>query len=285
MRLSCLPVSLYADLTAGRRTLADWFRLAGALGLDGADVSVLHLSSHVPSDLDALRQQALDAGIQIAILASYPDFIHPDPPERARQVEAMRRWIDAAERLGATAVRVTAGQDRSGVSEADALGWAAEGLAACAAAASGTRLRVLYENHVRGASWESNDFTQPAARFLDVVRRTRGTGLDVLFDTANNLALDEDPVAVLDAVLDRLGAVHISDIRRRGTFEPTVIGTGVAPIAQLLRRIVSSGFDGWVSVEEASKTGEGAIRPAVKLVDRAWIEAGGLRAPSSRGAA
>src|SRR5262245_42285113 len=282
MRLSCLPVSLSADLTAGRRTLADWFRLAGTLGLDGADVSVLHVSSQRSPDLDALRQQAVDAGIQIAILAAYPDFIHPDPRERARQVDAMRRWIEVAQRLDATAVRVTAGRDRPRIDESDALGWAAEGLAACAAAASGTKLRVLYENHGRGAAWGRNDFTQPAARFLEVVRRTRGTGLDVLFDTANNLALDEDPAAVLDAVLDRLGAVHISDIRRRGTFEPTVIGTGVAPIAQLLSRIVSSGFNGWVSVEEASGMGESAILPSLQFADRAWIEAGGRPRVSTR---
>ena len=45
MKLSCLPVSLYADLTDGRRTLLDWFNLAGALGLDGADISCLLYTS------------------------------------------------------------------------------------------------------------------------------------------------------------------------------------------------------------------------------------------------
>ena len=45
MQFSCLPVSLYTAISAGERTLADWFRLAAALGLDGADISVAHLAS------------------------------------------------------------------------------------------------------------------------------------------------------------------------------------------------------------------------------------------------
>jgi sugar phosphate isomerase/epimerase len=274
MRLSCLPVSLYGDLGAGRRTLADWFRLAAALGLDGADVSGMHVTSRLPANLYALRRQVADAGVEIAILTIYSDFIQPDARERARQVDDVRRWIDAAERLGASGLRVTAGQDRPDVNEADALGWAAEGLAACAAAAA-TDVRVLYENHVRGAPWKRNDFTQPARRFLEVVRRTRGSGLQILFDTANSLALDEEPAAILESVIDRLGAVHVSDIKRRGTFEPTVIGAGVSPIPQLLHRIVASGFDAWVSVEEASQTGEAGFRRAIEYADRAWVEAGG----------
>ena len=68
---------------------------------------------------------------------------------------------------------------------------------------------------------------------------------------------------MLDVVIDRLGAVHLSDIARPGAFEPTVIGTGVAPIPELLRRIVASGFDGWISIEEGSRTGPEAFNRAV----------------------
>jgi sugar phosphate isomerase/epimerase len=275
MRLSCLPVSWYADLGAGRRSLGDWFRFAASLRLDGADVSVAHLASRAAADLDVIRRQAGDAGIDLAILATYSDFIHPDAAERARRLDDTRRWIDAAARLGAHAVRLTAGEDRGGAAERDALRWAADGLAAAAAAADAYGVRALYENHVRGAMWRHNDFTQRAARFIEVVRLTRGTHLDVLFDTANTLALGEDPALVLDSVIDRVGAVHVSDIRRRGTFEPTVIGTGVAPIQRLLGRLIAAGFDGWVSVEEASHTGDEAFHRAVACADELWVRAGG----------
>lgn len=275
MRLSCLPVSLYPDLAAGRRTLGDWFRMAASLGLDGADVSVAHVPDRAPAALDALWREAADAGIQIVMLATYSDFTPPDPAERAGQVDDVRAWIEAAARMGAGFLRLTAGQARPGVREDEGIGWAAEGLAACLDDAAAAGVQLLYENHVRGALWSSNDFTQPAGRFLEVARRTAGSGLGILFDTANNLALGEDPVALLREVSARVGAVHVSDIRRAGAFEPTVIGTGAAPIPQLLRIMVERGFDGWVSVEEASRTGEDGFRRAVAYTDRAWREAGG----------
>ncbi|MDQ5853251.1 MAG: sugar phosphate isomerase/epimerase, partial [Chloroflexota bacterium] len=176
---------------------------------------------------------------------------------------------------GVTFLRLTAGQAHPGVSENAGLDWAAEGLAACLDDAAAAGVRLLYENHVRGAVWSANDFTQPAGRFLEVVRRTGGSGLGILFDTANCLVLDDDPFLVLRQVRDRVGAIHVSDIRRVGAFEPTVIGTGVAPIPQLLQIMVEGGFDGWVSVEEASRTGEEGFRQAVAYADRAWQEAGG----------
>jgi sugar phosphate isomerase/epimerase len=275
MTLSCLPVSLYQDLTAGRQTLGDWFRLSADLGLDGADVSVAHLGGRPPGELDGLRREAADAGVRIAMLVTYSDFTRPDAGDRAKEVEEARRWIEAAVYLGAGLLRLTAGMDRPDVRESDGVAWAAEALTAVAESAAAAGIRAVYENHVRGATWDRNDFTQPAARFLDVVGRTRGSSLGVLFDTANNLALDEDPMGVLAAVADRVGAVHVSDLRRRGAFEPTTIGTGVAPIRPLLERVVSSGFDGWVSVEEASRTGRPGFERGVRFADRVWIEAGG----------
>jgi sugar phosphate isomerase/epimerase len=275
VQLSCLPVSLYPALASGRMSLAEWFRMAARLGLDGADLSVAHLTSREPAFLRDLQRAAADAGISLAMVVTYSDFTHPDPRYRAQQVDELRTWVDVAARLGATFLRVTAGQAHPDVAEPDGLQWAVEGLTACLAEARSAGVRLVYENHKRGSTWQRDDFTQPAARFLEVVRRTRGTGLEVLFDTANCLALQDDPSAVLEQVLDRVGAVHVSDIARRGAFEPTVIGTGAAPLRSLVERLQQGGFDGWISIEEASRTGEQGFREGVEFTDRMWIEAGG----------
>ena len=278
MRLSCLPVSLYPDLLSGRLTPGGWFRLAAALGLDGADLSVAHVRSRSPAYLDDLKAESVDAGVSIAMLVTYTDFTQPNASRRAQETDELRRWIDAAARLGASYLRVTAGQAHPDVSESDGLDWAVAGLVACLDPAEAAGVRLLYENHVRGAAWTRNDFTQPAARFLQVVHRTAESSLGVLFDTANNLALDEDdgnPLALFEQVKDRVGAVHLSDLRRRGAFEPVLVGRGVAPIPALLAALVGAGFDGWISVEEASHSGPDAFPAAVAFADAAWIEAGG----------
>ena len=275
LKLSCLPVSLYPDLKSGRLTPGGWFRTAARLGLDGADLSVAHVTSRMPAYLDQLRGEAASAGVHIPVLVTYSDFTHPSSTHRAKEADDVRAWIEAAERLGVEFLRLTAGQAHPGVREDEGLDWALEGLTACVHDAAAAGVRLLYENHTRGSVWQYNDFTQPAARFLEIARRTRGTGLEVLFDTANCLALGDDPEAVLIDVIDRVGAIHVSDIRQRGTFEPTTIGTGVAPLAPLLDRLRSNGFDGWIIIEEASRTGLDGFQRAIDVVDRLWVDVGG----------
>jgi len=275
MKLSSLPVSLYPDLTDKRRTLVDWFNFAGALGLDGADVSVVHLQSHQPDYLRTLRHQAAEAGVQIAMLVTYADFTHPDAAERARQVEEIRAYCDVAAQLGASFMRVTAGQAHPGVERAAGIEWAVAGLTACLEKAAAAGVTLCYENHTKGYAWTYNDFSQPADRFLEIVARTEGTTLKLLYDTANTLAAGDDPLAVLDQVKHRVAMVHVNDIRQAGRFEPVLLGTGVAPVQEIFSRLVQIGFDGWVSVEEASKTGEEGFRRAIPYALQLWEQAGG----------
>ncbi len=83
------------------------------------------------------------------------------------------------------------------------------------------------------------------------------------------------PLPVLDAVKHRVAVVHLNDIRRAGHFEPVLLGTGVAPVVDLLAMLVDAGFDGWVSVEEASAQGPGVFADAMHTADHAWVQAGG----------
>ncbi|CAN5765662.1 sugar phosphate isomerase/epimerase [soil metagenome] len=280
MKLSCLPVSLYPDLTAGTRTLVDWFNFAGELGLDGADVSVVHLQSQQPAYLQTLRRQAVDAGVQIAMLVTYADFTHPDATERTRQIEEIRAYCDVAAALGASFMRVTAGQAHPGIERAAGIEWAVAGLTACLDKATATGVTLCYENHTKGYAWTYNDFSQPADRFLEIVARTTGTSLKLLYDTANTLAAGDDPLAVLDQVKDRVAVVHVNDIRQAGRFEPVLLGAGVAPVQEIFARLIQNGFDNWVSVEEASKTGKEGFHRAIPLAEQLWVQAGG--APRSK---
>lgn len=275
MKLSCLPVSLYQDLSAGRHTLADWFVLAAGLGLDGADISVAHLPSRRASDLQALAQQAAAAGVPIVAVVTYADFTHPDPAERARQIDDLRANIAAAATLGASFLRVTAGQAHPGVERAAGIAWAVAGLTAALADAAEAQVTLMFENHSIGYGWHHFDFSYPADVFLEIVAQTEGTGLGVLYDTANTLSRGDDPLAVLAAVQHRLAMVHVNDIRQAGQFEPVLVGSGVAPIQAIFEALHAAGFDGWISLEEASRTGEAGFRQGVAFIDRLWAKVSG----------
>ncbi|MBU6335180.1 MAG: sugar phosphate isomerase/epimerase [Chloroflexi bacterium] len=267
-RLSCLPVSLYAALGDGSLDLAGWFALAREAGLDGADLSVLHLARASAADLDAIARAARDAGVAVPMLVSYPDFTHPDARVRAAQRDDLRRWIEVAWRLGVGAIRITAGQAHPETREADGLRWAAHGLTGCLDEARAAGVALLFENHVRGTPWRHHDFSQPAARFLALLDATAGSSLGVLFDTANPLVLRDDPQELLDRALPRVVAVHLSDIRRAGSFEPVLLGDGVAPLADLLVQLRAGGFAGWFSIEEASRGGADGVRRAAERARR-----------------
>lgn len=278
MQMSCLPVSLYADISAGRRTLADWFRFAAELGLDGADISVAHLPGRDEASLGPIRRQAEDAGVAIPMMVTYTDFTHPDPAIRAGQTDELRACIEAATHLGVGYLRVTAGQKHPGVQREEGIAWASAGLTACVADATAAGVTLCYENHTIGYGWTEYDFSLPSDIFLEIVQHTEGSsaedsGLRLLFDTANNLVNGEDPLPVLEAVIDRIAVVHAADMARKGVFEPTVVGTGVSPLAAIFRRLRQHGFDGWLSVEEGSKTGEAGFRQAIPLVRALWEEA------------
>jgi len=282
MKLSCLPVSLYQDLSAGRRSLANWFALAADLGLDGADISVAHLQSREPAYLDRLRGQAEAAGLPLVTLVSYSDFTHPDPAERRRQIAELKANIGAAARLGALFVRVTAGQAHPGLAQTDGLGWAVEGLTACLDEAATAGVSLLYENHSIGYTWTHFDFSYPAEIFLEIVRRTEGSGLAILFDTANTLAHGDDPLALLEQVKHRVRMIHTNDVRRAGQFEPVLVGSGVAPIEPIFQLMQAAGFDGWISVEEASGRGEAGFWQAIPYIDSRWQKVGGKARPTGQ---
>lgn len=270
MNFSTLPVSFYADFAAGRRTLEEWFRFAADLGLDGADISVAHLKNLSAAYLDGLRQAAADVGVQIAMVVTYSDFTHPQAAERARQVVEVREYIDAAARLGAPFVRVTAGQRHPGVERAEGIAWAVDGLTSCLDHAAQAGVTLTYENHTKGSVWQYYDFSQPAAIFLEIVRRTEGSGLRLLYDTANTLGSGDDPLAVLAEVRARIDVIHVNDIRRAGQFEPCLVGTGVAPIEAIFRVLAQSNFAGWISVEEASNQGDAGLQQAIPYVQALW---------------
>jgi sugar phosphate isomerase/epimerase len=102
------------------------------------------------------------------------------------------------------------------------------------------------------------------------MRRTAGSGLRLLYDTANTLGSGDDPLAVLAEVQDRIAVIHVNDIKRAGYFEPCLVGTGVAPNRAIFERLAAAKFDGWISIEEASKLGEAGFRQAIPYVKQLW---------------
>ncbi len=278
MRLSCLPVSFFAEIIDGRMSLADWARLGRGLGLDAVDLSIMFLPQPSVEAARAVRRQIEDAGSRVAMLTTYPDFTHPEAAQRRRELALAVESVRIAEALGADLVRVTAGQAHPATGRAEGIAWATEGLSQLLKSVDGTPVQPVYENHAKPGAWEYTDFSMPPEVFLEIARGTAAAGLGINFDTGNAAAFAADPLALLDQVLDRVVSVHVADTSVFGELKPVLIGTGIAPIGPTFERLAASGWDGWLCMEEASFQGQAGIEAAARFVRAAWEQASAVRA-------
>ncbi len=273
MQLSCLPVSFFTDIIEGRMSVAEWAQMGAELELDAIDLSILFVPDPSPTSMRRLRRDIEAAGTSVAMITSYPDFTHPDPAVRQRELARAQEVVGVAAGLGARMVRVTAGQAHPETRRADGTAWAIEGLVRLAEATRGSGVTLVYENHAKPGAWTYTDFSQPPAIFLEIARGVAGSGIGINFDVGNAAAFAENPLELLEAVIDRVVSVHASDTASRGQLRHVLLGTGVTPYSALFERLVRSGWDGWICLEEASGQGRAGVEAAIQFVRRTWNEA------------
>jgi sugar phosphate isomerase/epimerase len=256
----------------GEMSIVDWAQIALDVGLDAIDLSIILIKNQSPECLEQARRQLRDLGIGVTMVTTYPDFTHPDPRQRAREIAKSCQEIAMAGQLGAKFVRVTAGQAHPDTGKEDGITWAAKGLTDVLEFASVNGLTLVFENHYKAPVWQYPDFSFPTGIFLEIVSRTSGTALGVNWDTANTLAYGDDPLPVLEKVLDRVVSVHAAETAEQGGLKPVLAGTGIVPFKEMFRMLKAVGFDGWICIEEASHQGKAGIEAATRFVRKTWEE-------------
>lgn len=273
MKLSCLPVSFFEDIIRDDMAIDEWAQIGADVGLDGIDLSVLFLKSLDPHHLDEIRRGIESAGMQLAMITSYPDFTNPEPEVRRQQIDLERRYIKAAGYLGAELLRITSGQAHPGLVEEDGIRWALEGFEACEVAAREAGVRLVLENHGKPGCWEFTDFDQPTHIFLKLAEAIQGTEIGINFDTANPIAYGDEPLSILEEVIDQVVSIHASDTDTAGALNHCLLGTGLVPFEQLFSYLKRCGFEGWICIEENSGKGVQGVRDAANFVRQTWRDA------------
>jgi len=270
MKLSCLPVSFFPDITAGRMSIREWAGMARSLGLDAFDLGVVLIRNHTPTYLASLRRDIREEGIGIAMITDYPDFTHPDPVQRRREAAYLTRDIALAGELGARFLRVTAGQNHPGVPVERQVATAVACLREAAREAEEYGVTLVLENHSKPGAWDHYDLTYDPAAFLAVADGIAATPIGLNFDTANAVACGADILSLLGSVADRVVTVHAADTAAAGEFRPVVVGSGAVPFVEAFRLLRNRGFDGWICIEEWSGTGRDGVARAVANMRAAW---------------
>ncbi|MDP6360993.1 MAG: sugar phosphate isomerase/epimerase family protein, partial [Planctomycetota bacterium] len=224
-------------------------------------------------DLSMTRKDIESAGQRVAVLNTYPDLTHPDSAERRRQFDELQADIVVAAELGAEMVRVTAGQAHPGINRDVGVARAVEGLLRSEKTSEKCGVMLVYENHSKPGIWDYPDFSYPSDVFLEIAAGLRSSGIRILFDTANPVSQGHDPLSVLERVMDRVSCVHAADTSACGVMDWVLVGSGAVPFNELFFSLKRSGYNGWISIEEASGQGRSGMEAAVEFIRKTWGQA------------
>ena len=244
---------------------------AAAAGFTAVELWWPWVDSPTPeqSRLDALKRAIEDAGVRLTGLNFYAGRL-PGPDRGALSVpgeesERFRANIevtaDFAAALGCTALNALYGNRVDGVDPAAQDALALENLVLAARAADRIGATLLIEALNAPESPRYPLVSAPAA--VEVVDRVNAaTGLQnasFLMDLYHLAMNGEDLPAVIDRYAAKTGHVQIADSPGRGA-----PGTGSLPLAELLGRRRTAGYEGWVGLEY--KPGD---RPSAEAFD--WL--------------
>lgn len=126
LRTGLVAYSFRQALQAKAMTYEDLIRLAVETGTDGIDMTVYWLPSTGDEYLLPLRRLAFSNRVEIYSIGTRVRLAQPTPELREQQLTELRKWLDVAQKVGATHVRVFSGNKPDGATMEQAIAFAVE---------------------------------------------------------------------------------------------------------------------------------------------------------------
>src|SRR5215471_2483817 len=232
-RSGLVAYSFRKELAAKTMSYDDLIRRIANWGLDGLDCTVYWFPNTSPEYLASLRNTAYKNGVQIYNAGVRVQLSQPTPELQLAEFENIRKWVDVADRLGASHVRVFGGNVPKGATEQQASAWAAEVLKRGADYAGTKGITLGVENDY--------GVTAEAGPTAAIVRQASSPWAGVNADTGN---LRKDGYRQLEILLPYVTSVHLKShvSTPDGAKEP-------ADWTRLLEVLGRSGYKGYVGLE------------------------------------
>ena len=267
-RISVFPKCYFDALVSGEMSYLDWIADAATLGGDGIEHYDGFFRSLRDEDVAPIVAKLAETGQISSMLCFSPDFTHPDPEERARQVKRQRAAVDLAVRLGTTFCRTLSGQNLPGLSREEGMARTVDGLLRSIEYAERRGVTLCLENHYKDGTWRYPEFAQPEEIYLEILDRVDSPRLGVQYDPSNAIVGGYDPIRFLDRVLPRVVTMHASDrsLAPGATLDDLrqsdgatgysdklrhgEVGKGMIDYDAIFARLARAGFSGWISIED-----------------------------------
>jgi sugar phosphate isomerase/epimerase len=150
--------------------VADW-------GLDGLDCTVYWFPDTSNEFLASVRKAAFKNGVQIYNIGVRVRLAQPTQELQDAEFAKLTKWVDVAERLGASHVRVFGGAIPNGATEEQAIGWAVEVLKRGGDYAGRQGITIGVE--------DDGGLTISAEPTVEIVKRTASPWVGVNADSGN----------------------------------------------------------------------------------------------------
>jgi len=284
-RISVFPKCYFDDLCDGRMPFEQWIRDAATLGGEGVEHYDGFFRSLAPADVDPIARVLEETGQPTSMICFSPDFTHPDPDERRRQVSRQKAAIDLAARLGARHCRTLSGQAYPGLSRGDGVARTLDGIRRSLEHAERRGVVLCMENHYKDGLWRYPEFAQPEDVFLEIVEQIDSPFFGVQYDPSNAVVGGYDPIRFLERVRARVVTMHASDRYlapgatldrlksadgRTGyaaALQHGETGTGMNDYDAIFRLLAGVRFSGWISIEDGVN-GLDEIRRSAEFLKR-----------------
>jgi sugar phosphate isomerase/epimerase len=147
--------------------------------IDAVDITAYYFPGYpdVPSDeyLYHIKQKAFLLGVEISGTGVRNDFTDPDPDKRKASVELVKKWIIAAEKLGAPVIRVFSGTaDVKDIPREKVLEYMVKDMKECAEFGKAHGVVVGIQNH--------NDFIRTADQAIEIIKRVNSDWFGLILD-------------------------------------------------------------------------------------------------------
>jgi sugar phosphate isomerase/epimerase len=300
MPLAAFP-KCYLDELAVHKTLSveQWIeRAARDLDVDGLEFYWGFVPHEEATALNRIGTLLEEHGLAMPMMCYSPDFTRPDLSDRAKEIAKLTRALEVTALLGGRFCRVLSGQRRPGLARADGLRMVAECIMLALPIAEHCGVVLVLENHYKESYWEFPEFAQKMDVFLELLDAIPDSPwFGVNYDPSNALIAGDDPIALLEAVKDRVVTMHASDrYLEGGTIDDLhalemdgnvgyasilrhgIVGHGLNDYDAIFSILAGAGFEGWISIEDGQDAAHGMehLQQSAEFL-REKMEAHGLR--------
>jgi sugar phosphate isomerase/epimerase len=252
LRSAICAYSFREELKSGTMTYGDLVRLAVDLGTDGLDMTVYWFPDTSDGFLIPLRRLAYKSGVEIYSISIRTDMCQPTTELREKELAEVRKWVDAAQKLGAGHIRVFGGRVPKGATEDQAAEWVVEILKRGSEYSGSKGVILGLENH--------GGITERADRIIEIVRKVDSPWVGINLDTGN---FNRDVFAQIEKCVPYAANVQVKAEMRQenGARSPQ----DWSKIISMLR---AGGYKGYLALEyEAKEPAPAAVPRLMKRLE------------------